>query len=106
MLFGGVIDNRMLSNGTYTWVVSANDGKQTQESIGTLTITDADTTPLEITSLTASPPVFTPNRDGISDRATINVAVNRDADLRVYLRGEDNIQYPVTEKPGSRRPGE
>jgi hypothetical protein len=106
VLFGGVIDNRALPNGTYTWVVAASDGRQTQERAGTLTIADADTTPIEITSLTASPSVFTPNRDGISDRATINVAVNKDSDLRVYLLGRDGIQYPVTEKAGGRRPGE
>jgi len=106
VLFGGVIDNRALPNGAYTWVVAASDSRQTQERTGTLIIADADTTPIEITSLTASPSVFTPNRDGISDRATINVAVNKDSDQRVYLLGRDGIQYPVTEKPGSRRPGE
>jgi hypothetical protein len=106
VLFGGVIDNRALPNGTYTWVVAANDRVQTQERSGPLTITDADAEPVEITRLTASPPVFTPNRDGISDRDTINVNVNKDADLRVYLLGKDNIQYPVTEKPGLRKPGE
>jgi hypothetical protein len=106
VLFGGVIDNRALANGTYTWVIAASDGGQTQERSGTLTIADADTTPVEITSLTASPPVFTPNRDGISDRATINVWISKDADLRVYLMGQDETQYPVTEKPGARKPGE
>jgi len=106
VLFGGVIDNQMLPNGIYTWVIAANDGRQTQERSGKLTITQADVTPIEITTLTASPSVFTPNRDGISDRATINVAVNKDAELQVYLKGSDNIQYPVTEKPGTRKPGE
>jgi len=106
VLFGGVIDNQMLPNGAYTWVVAADDGQQTQERTGTLTITSADVTPIEITTLTASPTVFTPNRDGISDRATINVAVNKDAELRVYLLGSDNIQYPVTEKASARKPGE
>lgn len=106
VLFGGVIDNRLLPTGTYTWVVSASDGKQTQERTGTLTIQDADPTPIEITTFTASPPVFTPNRDGLADRATINVVISKDADLRVYLRGTDNTQYPITEKTGLRKPGE
>jgi len=106
VLFGGVIDNHALPNGTYTWVVTTSDGKRTQERSGTLTITDADTTPIEITGLTASPPVFTPNRDGISDRATINVWISKDADLRVYLMGKDGTQYPVTEKAGARQAGE
>jgi len=106
VLFGGVMDNRMLPNGAYTWVVAADDGKQTQERSGQLVIAGADVTPIEITTLTASPPAFTPNRDGISDRATINVVVNKDAELNVYLRGADNTQYPITEKPGLRKPGE
>ena len=106
VLFNGVIDNRLLPNGTYAWVIAATGGKFKQERTGTLIITDADTEPIEITALTASPPVFTPNRDGISDRATINVAVNKDAELRVYLLGKDNIQYPVTEKAGLRKAGE
>ena len=106
VLFNGVIDNHLLSNGMYTWVIAATGGKSKQEHTGTLTITNADTEPIEITALTASPPAFTPNRDGIADRDTINVYVNKDADLRVYLLGKDNIQYPVTEKAGLRKPGE
>jgi len=42
--------------------------------------------------------VFTPNRDGITDRDTINVYVNKDADLRVYLLGKDNISIPSPKK--------
>ncbi len=106
VLFGGVMDNRMLPNGAYTWVVAANDGQRTQERTGTLTIANADAAPVEIANLTASPAVFTPNRDGIADRATINVSLNKDAELRVYLQGADKVQYPVTEKPGLRKPGE
>jgi len=106
VLFNGVIDNHLLPNGTYTWVIAATGSKFKQERAGTLTITDADTEPIEITALTASPPMFTPNRDGIADRDTINVYVNKDADLRVYLLGKDNIKYPVTEKAGLRKPGE
>ena len=106
VLFGGIVDNRMLPNGVYTWTVTARGDKLLSPRTGTLTITDADAEPVEITALTASPPVFTPNRDGIADRDTINVYVNKDADLRVYLLGKDNIQYPVTEKAGLRKPGE
>jgi hypothetical protein len=106
VLFGGIVDNHMLPNGVYTWTVTARSDRLLSPRTGVLTITDADTEPVEITALTASPPVFTPNRDGIADRDTINVYVNKDADLRVYLLGKDNIQYPVTEKAGLRKPGE
>ncbi len=106
VLFNGVIDNHLLPNGTYTWTITALGDKFLSPRTGTLTITGADTEPIEITTLTASPPIFTPNRDGISDRDKINVYVNKDADLRVYLLGKDNIQYPVTEMPGARKAGE
>ncbi len=106
VLFGGIIDNRMLTNGVYTWTLEASDDTETARRTGQLVIADADTEALVLTKLTASPPIFTPNRDGLSDRATINVAVSKDATLRVYLLGADRIEYPVTEKPGLRKAGE
>jgi hypothetical protein len=106
MLFGGVIDNRMLPDGTYTWVIEASDGAESARRSGSLVIANADTEALVLTQLTAFPPIFTPNRDGLSDRATINVAVSKDATLRVYLLGADGIEYPVTEQAGLRKLGE
>ncbi len=106
VLFGGIIDNTMMPNGAYTWVLEASDGKETSQQKGQLVIADADTALLELRNLTASPPVFTPNRDGLSDRATINVYVSKDATLRVYLLGADRIEYPMTEKAGGRKLGE
>ncbi len=106
VLFGGVIDNAMLPNGVYTWTLTATANQMQAVRTGQLVIADADTEPLELRNLTVSPPVFTPNRDGLSDRATINVYVSKDATLRVYLLGADNLEYPVVEKAGARKPGE
>ncbi len=122
--FGGVVDGytlpgetfagytvtrRMLQDGVYTWVVEAADDEGNTERVtGTLTITDADTELPELVNFTVLPPVFTPNRDGISDRARMNVYVTKEHDsLTVYLLGEDGITYHVAEDERSPvKPGE
>ncbi len=106
--FGGVISDRMLPDGTYTWVVEAvaEDGERMEES-GHLTISQADTIYPEISQFTVSPPVFTPNRDGLADRVRMNLYVEKDVEnLQVYLQGDDGERYPVEEEPGLRKPGE
>jgi hypothetical protein len=108
VLFSGVVDDRVLSDGTYTWVVEAlADNSERMERQGQLTISDADTIFPEIVTFTVSPPVFTPNRDGLSDRATMNLYIAKDVErLRVYLQGDDGTEYPVQEQPGLRKSGE
>ncbi len=112
VLFSGVVDGytlagesfdafelqrRVLQDGTYCWIVEAEDeGGHTERVTGTLVIEQADTTLPELRNLSVSPPVFTPNRDGISDRAKINVALSKDdTSLAVYLLDEDGTRYPV-----------
>lgn len=106
VLFGGVVDNRLMPEGTYTWVVEASDGQETAQRSGQFVIADADSEALELSNLTVYPPTFTPNRDGLSDRATINVYVSKEATLRVYLRDAEGVEYPVSEKAGLRKAGE
>lgn len=106
--FSGVIDDRMLPDGTYTWVIEAvaDDGEETSET-GGLTLSEADTVFPEISQFTVHPSNFTPNRDGIDDRVTMNVYVEKDVErLQVYLMGEDGVRYPVEEEPGLRKPNE
>lgn len=105
--FGGVIDDRMLPDGTYTWVIEAvADGGERMEERGQLTISQADTHFPEISQFTVSPPTFTPNRDGLGDRVRMNLYVEKDVEnLSVYL-ANDGERYPVEEQPGLRKPGE
>ncbi len=106
--FGGVINDRMLPDGTYTWVVEAVDqeGERAEER-GTLTLSEADTFFPEISQFTLDRQVFTPNRDGLSDRVIMTLAVEKDVEqLQVYLRGENGVRYPVDKEPGLREPGE
>ena len=87
VLFGGVIDGKLLPDGDYTWVIeAAAEGAQTQSAQGKLAVRDGDKTPPQITQFTIYPKEFTPNRDSISDRVTINVALNKPATLVTSLQ--------------------
>lgn len=106
---GFTVTHRVLQDGVYTWVVEATEKNgHTEQVTGTLTIAEADTALPELRNFTVSPPLFTPNRDGISDRARINVFVTKPyMSLRVYLLGEKGARYHVGEDERSpSRPGE
>jgi hypothetical protein len=94
---GFTVEKRVLQDGVYTWVLEATDAQGvTEQATGTLTIADADTALPELRGFSVYPPVFTPNRDSISDRATINVELTKDVEeLIVYLEGDDGTRYHV-----------
>ncbi len=97
---GFTVEKRVLQDGVYTWVMEATDaGGITERVTGTLTIADADAGLPELRGFSVYPPVFSPNRDSIADRATINVDLKKDVEeLTVYLEGEDRVRYHVMEK--------
>jgi len=97
---GFSVEKRVLQDGVYTWAVEATDAQGvTGQATGALTIADADTALPGLRGFSIYPPVFTPNRDSISDRATINVDLKKDVDeLTVYLEGADGVRYHVMEK--------
>ena len=97
---GFTVQKRVLQDGAYTWTVKATDEHgQSEQASGALTIAEADTALPALEGFSVHPPVFTPNRDGISDRATINVELKKDVEeLSVYLIGEDGTRYHVGEK--------
>ncbi len=120
-LFSGVVDGytapdeqvagevvrRLMPNGVYTWELTAEieSGEVTRES-GTLTITDADAALPEISTFTVSPQNFTPNQDGIRDRTQINVYLEKDADLDVYLVTENDVRLFIPPQITETRDGE
>ncbi len=97
---GDILD-RLLQDGVYTWTVAAKDNNGVLETAqGRLTIVDADTTLPELRNFTVWPEsrLFTPNRDGISDRANPQFYLAKDVEeLRVFLRDEDGKVYPISE---------
>lgn len=96
----GEIISRLLQDGDYTWTIEATDLQGvTEREQGVLTIADADPLLPEMRSFSIYPPVFTPNRDGIADRALIQFFLAKDVEqLRVFLQGPDGREYPVQER--------
>lgn len=114
VLFSGVIDGQLLPDGNYTWTIQADEAS----AQGQLSIAGGEPVAPQITQLTVLPKEFTPNRDGIADRATINVVVNKPATLFLTLQnslcngsvtppldqpGLDCAPYPLAEKEGAGR---
>lgn len=102
VLFSGVIDGQLLPDGDYRWIVEAIDADGTSRSVeGKLILSGGESTTPEITGFDVFPLEFTPNRDGISDRATINVFLNKPATLNVSLQ---NILCGGSASPPADRP--
>ena len=119
VLFGGVIDGKLMPDGGYTWYITATDEVgQSQSEQGQFSVKDGDKTPPQVTKFTINPQEITPNQDSISDRAQINIYVNKPANLFVSLQnalcnGSVNppannptlacAPFPLSEKEGSLR---
>jgi hypothetical protein len=104
----GEVLRRLMPDGEYTWRLTAVDiaGGESQELAGSLVIENGDVPLPELASFTVSPAVFTPNQDGVADRAQINVYLTKAADLTVYLQGEDGDIIYLAERREGREPGE
>lgn len=108
--FEGELLTRVLQDGAYEWVIEARDeAGAASTQTGSLTIAAADTVLPELLNFTASPPVFSPNQDGINDRILINVyltkAVN-EGGLRVTLIDADGTELNIPEQTGAIKHGE
>ncbi len=106
--FGGQqIIRRLIPDGVYTWQLTAVDESgATDAHSGTLTIQNGDAALPLLPEFSVSPTVFTPNQDGIADRAYINVFLSKPADLKAALVGPQGEQYPLSERQEDVRPGE
>jgi hypothetical protein len=95
----GEILSRLLQNGAYTWVIETTDEDNvTETGTGSLTITDADTDLPDMRDFGVYPNVFTPNRDGISDRVRPQFYLTKEvASLRVFLLMSDGLEVPISE---------
>lgn len=113
VLFSGIVDGyrlpddivegeiltRLLQDGTYTWTIEATDSNGvTETQQGQLTITEADTALPEMRDFSLDKQMFTPNRDGISDRVQAQFYLAKEVDdMRVFLQMPDGAEVPISE---------
>lgn len=114
VLFSGVVDGfrlpdeliqgeilaRLLPDGRYTWTIAATDQKGvTEQQQGELIIADADPELPEMRDFSINRAIFSPNQDGIDDRALIQFQLMKEAaELRVFLLDDDGIERPIAEQ--------
>ena len=104
----GVIERRLIPNGAYNWRLEAEtDEGASMKADGSLLVERGDT-PLPIMSeFSISPSVFSPNQDGVADRVSINVYLEKDVErLDVYLVGEAGLRIPISARIEERQYGE
>ena len=96
---GGDVINRLIPDGTYTWVIEAVDALtgSTDRQTGALVVANGDPVLPALQDFSISPSVFTPNQDGIDDLVWINTYLPKPADMLVYLTGDDGTQYYIPE---------
>lgn len=92
------VERRLLPNGRYTWKIIAENATEREEKSGEFLIENGDTELPAISSFTLSSAVFTPNRDGVNDRVVVNVFLEKNASLRVFLLTPENVEFPIPQR--------
>lgn len=105
-----LVQNWLLPDGTYTWVVEATEENgHSQQYKGQITLSGGDSTVPELQKYTVTLPVFTPNQDGLADRTGISYSLNKSVDaVQVYLysQADPSVRYPIEEQQRAIQPGE
>ena len=105
--FAGTVERRLIPDGRYRWVILAEeDDGHTEQVEGTLEIADADSALPLISAFEIHPSTFTPNQDGIRDRVSVNVYLEKPASLSVYLEDAEGERYYLPEREKGRKPGD
>lgn len=94
----GEIIDRLLSDGRYTWVIEAIESNGNVARVdGELLIVNGDATLPEMRDFGVDKDVFTPNRDGVSDRIQIQYDLQKESNVRVYLQLPSGGELPIGE---------
>lgn len=103
----GTVERRLIPNDRYTWTIEAvEESGDIARKTGTLNIVDGDIALPIISAFEIHPKTFTPNQDGIHDRVSVNVYLEKAARLQVYLQDDTGNQYFLAEREQGREPGE
>ena len=104
----GEVERRLIPNGEYSWRLEARAaGGESASATGGLRV-EAGDTPLPIMSeFLVAPASFSPNQDGVADRVSINVYLEKDVErLDVTLMGLDGARIPISARVEERQYGE
>ena len=103
----GAIERRLIPNGEYQWRLEATTDSETASAAGSLLVEDGDTPLPTMSEFAIAPDSFTPNQDGVNDRVSINVYLDKDvARLDVFLLGPDAARIPISARVEERQYGE
>ncbi len=102
----GVIERRLIPNDHYTWVIEAIGDEKTSSASGTLDVVNADSALPILSTFDIYPDVFSPNQDGIRDRTSINIYLEKPANLSVYLEDASGERSYLSEREKGREPGD
>lgn len=93
---GGLRQDRVLPDGTYTLVLEAEDERGRSHAVEMpFVIADADMSPPELEGFGLDRHAFTPNRDGVDDRVIISYYLTKEAETLVYLLDAEGRRYPI-----------
>lgn len=104
----GDIERRLIPNGVYTWRLEAKPNSGDPATAGGELLVEQGDTPLPIMSeFQIAPDVFSPNQDGVADRVSINVYLEKDVErLDVFLEGPDGSRIPISARVEERQYGQ
>ncbi len=94
---GDTGNSRVLPDGEYVFrvIVEDVDGGERVEKEASLTITNADTTPVEISGLATSLEIISPNGDAIDDEVRVSYGLNKLSTTQVYALAESGRRYLI-----------
>ncbi|MDE2952154.1 MAG: hypothetical protein OXT68_15495 [Chloroflexota bacterium] len=104
----GHVERRLLPQGTYTWQLNARtEAGEDVNASGRLLVQPGDFPLPVMSTFTVSPPVFSPNQDGVDDRVQINIYLETDVEsLDVYLVDSAGVRIPISARVEERNYGE
>lgn len=103
----GTIERRLIPDGTYQWFFEVVDDEgETATQSGTLLVQAGDSQLPWMRAFEVFPLQFSPNQDGVNDRISVNVFLEKAADLTVYLQDENGVRIYLPERNVDRDPGE
>ncbi len=107
-LVRGQVERRLMPNGEYSWHLEAEaDDGAAMSANGRLFIEQGDRPLPTMSEFSVSPSLFSPNQDGIADRVSINVYLDKEVErLDVYLVGAAGERIPISARVEERQYGE